>query len=176
MKKIQKIFALAVLSLGFLTVSAQNDYFKDFPVGAKPEIVGKKLSNRLMETKHHLYGDRGIHYAEVCTWYGALRFAEVTKDDALLQKLRNRFELLFHIEKNLLPPPIHVDQNMFGSLPLKLYRLTGDERYKELGLPYADTQWTLPDNAKKEEKEWHKKGFSWQMDSYICWIKNMIAL
>ena len=47
MKKIQKIFALAVLSLGFLTVSAQNDYFKDFPVGAKPEIVGKKLSNRL---------------------------------------------------------------------------------------------------------------------------------
>ena len=116
MKKIQKIFALAVLSLGFLTVSAQNDYFKDFPVGAKPEIVGKKLSNRLMETKHHLYGDRGIHYAEVCTWYGALRFAEVTKDDALLQKLRNRFELLFHIEKNLLPPPIHVDQNMFGSL------------------------------------------------------------
>ena len=53
MKKIQKIFALAVLSLGFLTVSAQNDYFKDFPVGAKPEIVGKKLSNRLMETKHH---------------------------------------------------------------------------------------------------------------------------
>ena len=173
MKKIQKIFALAVLSLGFLTVSAQNDYFKDFPVGAKPEIVGKKLSNRLMETKHHLYGDRGIHYAEVCTWYGALRFAEVTKDDALLHKLRNRFELLFHIEKNLLPPPIHVDQNMFGSLPLKLYRLTGDERYKELGLPYADTQWTLPDNAKKEEKEWHKKGFSWQTR---LWIDDMYMI
>lgn len=163
---------LCALFLGSGTVVAQN-YFKDFPIGAKPEIVGKKLSERLMETKHLLYGDRGIHYAEVCTWYGALRFAELTKDQELVNKLRNRFELLFHIEKNLLPPPIHVDQNMFGSLPLKLYRMTGDERYKDLGLPYADTQWALPENAKPEEKEWHKKGYSWQTR---LWIDDMYMI
>ena len=47
MKKVQKLFTLAALTLSCLTASAQQDYFKDFPVGAKPEIVGKKLSNRL---------------------------------------------------------------------------------------------------------------------------------
>lgn len=138
------------------TVVAQ-DYFANFPIKADPKIVGKRVSSRLLETKHQLYGDRGIHYAEVCTWYGALRFAEMTNDQDLIKKLRNRFELLFHLEKELLPPPIHVDQNMFGCLPLKLYRMTKDERYKELGLPYADTQWILPENAKEGERKWHKK-------------------
>ena len=157
------------------TVAAQNaqSYFKNFPIGADPAFVGKKMSERLMETKHQLYGDRGIHYAEVCTWYGALRFAEATKDQGLINKLRNRFELLFHIEKELLPPPIHVDQNMFGCLPLKLYRLTKDERYKELGLPYADTQWVLPQNANETEKKWHKKGYSWQTR---LWIDDMYMI
>ena len=167
MKKVRHLLMGLTATCMSLTALGQTNYFTDFPVGAKPEIVGKKLSNRLMQTKHQLYGNRGIHYAEVCTWYGALRFAETTKDEALLKQLRNRFELLFHLEKELLPPPIHVDQNMFGSLPLKLYRLTGDERYKELGLPYADTQWTLPENAKEEERKWHKKGYSWQTRLWI---------
>ena len=129
-------------------ISAQN-YFGDFPVKADPKTVGNKLSKRLMETKHQLYGDRGIHYAEVCTWYGALRFAELTNNKELIKLLRNRFELLFHLEKELLPPPIHVDQNMFGCLPLRFYNITKDKRYLDLGLPYADTQWQLPANATK---------------------------
>ena len=147
--------------------------FSDFPVQADPATVGKKVSSRLLETPHQLYGDRGIHYAEVCTWYGALNFAEATGDTDLLEKLRARFELLFHIEKQLLPPPIHVDQNMFGCLPLKLYRLTGDERYKDLGLPYADTQWTLPEKAKSGEKAFHDKGYTWQTR---MWIDDMIMI
>ena len=116
------LFVVAVFVMTS-TITAQ-DYFSNFPVRANPKIVGKKVSSRLMETKHQLYGDRGIHYAEVCTWYGALRFAEMTNDKELTKKLRERFELLFHLEKDLLPPPIHVDQNMFGCLPLKLYRMT----------------------------------------------------
>ena len=80
-----------------------------------------------METKHQLYFDRGIHYAEVCTWYGALRFAELTNNKDLIKLLRNRFELLFHLEKELLPPPIHVDQNMFGCLTLRFYNITKED-------------------------------------------------
>ena len=101
------LFVVAVFVMTS-TITAQ-DYFSNFPVRANPKIVGKKVSSRLMETKHQLYGDRGIHYAEVCTWYGALRFAEMTNDKELTKKLRERFELLFHLEKDLLPPPIHVD-------------------------------------------------------------------
>ena len=165
------LFVVAVFVMTS-TITAQ-DYFSNFPVRANPKIVGKKVSSRLMETKHQLYGDRGIHYAEVCTWYGALRFAEMTNGKELTKKLRERFELLFHLEKDLLPPPIHVDQNMFGCLPLKLYRMTKDERYKELGLPYADTQWILPEKANDEERKWHKKGYSWQTR---LWIDDMYMI
>lgn len=171
----KKIYAIAFF-VGILLPSSNiraQEYFDNLPVGANPEIIGSQLCNRLLCTKHHLYGDKGIHYAEVCTWYGALKFAETTGDEDLLKKLRERFELLFHLEKELLPPPIHVDQNMFGCLPLKLFRLTGDERYKDLGLPYADIQWTLPPNAKPEEIKFHKKGYSWQTR---LWIDDMFMI
>lgn len=173
MKRIYHFYLLLVAVFLMAGTATAQDYFSDFPVRANPKTVGKKLSNRLMETKHQLYGDRGIHYAEVCTWYGALRFAEMTNDKELIKKLRVRFELLFHLEKELLPPPIHVDQNMFGCLPLKLYRMTGDERYKELGLPYADTQWILPEKANAEERKWHEKGYSWQTR---LWIDDMYMI
>ena len=135
MKRNYLIYALLMtVFLSSNVISAQN-YFGDFPVKADPKTVGNKLSRRLMETKHQLYFDRGIHYAEVCTWYGALRFAELTNNKDLIKLLRNRFELLFHLEKELLPPPIHVDQNMFGCLPLRFYNITKDKRYLDLGLP-----------------------------------------
>ena len=174
MKKNYYLICVLLLA-AFCTTSvatAQN-YFGDFPVKADPKTVGNKLSKRLMETKHQLYGDRGIHYAEVCTWYGALRFAELTNNKGLIKQLRNRFELLFHLEKELLPPLIHVDQNMFGCLPLRFYSITKDQRYLDLGLPYADTQWELPANANEEERKWDKKGFSWQTR---LWIDDMYMI
>ena len=38
------------------------------------------------------------------------------------------------------------------SIPLELYKITKDKKYLEMGLSYADTQWTLPANATPEEK------------------------
>ena len=143
------LFAIALLVTGSAT--AQN-YFDNFPVKADPKIVGEKLSKHFLDGKHQLYFDRGIHYAEVCTWYGALRFAELTQNKELIKNLRNRFELLFHI---------------------RLYSITKDERYRELGLPYADTQWTLPANANEEERNWDKKGHSWQTR---LWIDDMYMI
>ena len=42
----------------------------------------------MYKRQHQLYFDRGIHYAEVCTWYGALRFAELTNNKELIKLLR----------------------------------------------------------------------------------------
>lgn len=171
MKTSRSLISFLLLFL-ISSVAAQN-YWEDFPVRANPKTVGDKLSKLFLESNHQLYFDRGIHYAEVCTWYGALRFAELTNNKELIKQLRNRFELLFHIEKDLLPPPIHVDQNMFGCLPLKLYSITKDQRYLDLGLPYADTQWTLPNTTNEEECSWHKKGYSWQTR---LWIDDMYMI
>ena len=62
-----------------------------------------------------------IHYAEVCTWYGALRYAEITGDKQLAGQLKDRFDLLVTMEKSHLPIMDHVDLNVFGCIPLESY-------------------------------------------------------
>jgi rhamnogalacturonyl hydrolase YesR len=148
-------------------------YFSAFPKGSTPREVGAKLSRRFIPGKHMLHGDKWIHYAEVCTWYGALRFAEAAGDKELVKELQERFEPLFSSEKAYRPVMNHVDLNMFGCLPLEFYRITKDRRYYDLGLPYADTQWALPDSATAEEKQWAGKGLSWQTR---MWIDDMFMI
>ena len=41
----------------------------------------------------------------------------------------------------------------YGAVPLELYLQTGEERYKTLGMMYADSQWELPANWKLKEGE-----------------------
>jgi len=84
-------FLLLAIALLLTSICLAQNYFDDFPVMANPTTVGEKLRTRFLESKHQLYGDRGIHYAEVCTWYGALKFAELTNDYKLLTELRTRF-------------------------------------------------------------------------------------
>ena len=40
-------------------------------------------------------------------------------------------------------------------------------------MPYADTQWEVPDSAKPREKEWAEKGYSWQTR---LWIDDMYMI
>lgn len=40
-------------------------------------------------------------------------------------------------------------------------------------MPYADTQWEIPENAKTQEKEWDAKGYSWQTR---LWIDDMYMI
>ena len=145
----------------------------DFPAGYTPCEVGTRLADRFIPAKHFLHGGKWIHYAEVCTWLGALRYARAAGDSALIGRLKDRFEPLFNEESAYLPVKNHVDLNMFGCLPLEFYQLLKDKRYYELGIPYADTQWKLPNDAKPEEKANARKGFSWQTR---LWIDDMFMI
>ena len=165
------IFLLCFLP--FYLLSAQTNELKKFPKGCSPKQVGNRLAYNFVNARHDLYAGRYIHYAEVCTWNGALDYALKTNDRELIKQLQNRFEPFFTREKVLLPPMNHVDYNMFGSLALKLYQITNDKRYLEIGLAYADSQWEVPVNAKTEEKEWAEKGYSWQTR---MWIDDMYMI
>ncbi|WP_437921552.1 glycoside hydrolase family 88/105 protein [Sphingobacterium sp. LRF_L2] len=169
MKKNSILFSFV---LSVMLVSAQTNEFK-FLKSFDPKVVGKKLAYHFVDDRHDLYAGRWIHYAEVCTWNGAVEFALKTKDQQLLKLLVNKFEPFFSREAALLPPKNHVDYNMFGSLALKLYRVTKDQRYKDMGLAYADSQWILPENAKPEERAWADKGYSWQTR---LWIDDMYMI
>ncbi|HEY8956921.1 glycoside hydrolase family 88/105 protein [Chitinophaga sp.] len=162
---------LAIISFQFLF--AQQNLLTQFPKGATPTDVGKRLAYHFVDGRHELYAGKYIHYAEVCAWNGALDYAVKTKDQKLIQLLRDKFEPLFGLEKALLPPMNHVDYNMFGSIALKLYQVTKDERYKKIGLAYADSQWEVPKDAKPDEKAWAEKGYSWQTR---LWIDDMYMI
>lgn len=170
---LKKCSAFLLLLLPFQFLLAQQKLLTKFPKGYKPEEVGKLLAYRFVEGKHALHAGKWISYPETFNWAGALKYAAWKNDKELLKLLQDRFEKLFTTEKQLLPIKNHVDLNMFGSLPLEFYQVTRDKRYLDLGLPYADTQWEVPADAKPQEKDWAKKGYSWQTR---LWIDDMYMI
>jgi unsaturated rhamnogalacturonyl hydrolase len=126
------------------STEASSTDLKQLPKGYDPRELGTNVAEHFIPAPH-FHTDR-IVYPEVCAWYGALELARVTNNSDLIAKLKARFEPLFSSEAALLPPVgQHVDYSMFGSLPLELYILTKDKRYLDLGLRYADAQWSKPD-------------------------------
>lgn len=168
----KKVFLLLFL-FPIQMLFAQKALLKDFPEGCTPQEVGERLAYRFVGGKHALHAGKWIGYPETFNWNGSLKFAAITKNKELLKLLKDKFEPLFTTEKKLLPIKNHVDLNMFGSLPLEFYRVTKEKRYFDLGLPYADTQWEVPANAKPKEKEWADKGYSWQTR---LWIDDMYMI
>ena len=172
--KMKKLFLLFLfIEMQVCMVWSQSSDLKKFPEGSTPQEIGNRLSARFLPAKHMQYNGKAIHYAEVCAWYGSLRFAEVTKNKKLIEDLKVRFEPFYSTEKSYLPPKNHVDFNMFGSLPLEFYKVTKDKKYFDLGMSYADTQWTLPENPTPEGKAWSDKGFTWETR---LWIDDMFMI
>jgi unsaturated rhamnogalacturonyl hydrolase len=169
----KKLLTLLVLFILCQHLFAQDKLLKDFPEGFGPKEVGKRIAYRFLDKKHMLHAGKWISYPETFNWTGALKYAAITKDKKLLSLLEERFEKLTTQEKELLPIMNHVDLNMFGSLPLELYQITKDKKYFELGIPYADTQWAVPQNADAKQKDWADKGFSWQTR---LWIDDMYMI
>jgi rhamnogalacturonyl hydrolase YesR len=164
------------LSIVFFTVEAtgQNRWLETLPATSDPFRLGKLMSERFIALDRHvLWEGKYINYMEVCNWLGALRYAELTGDRELVRKLQDRFERLFGEEKHILPQPLNVDMGMFGCLPLEFYKINNDHRYFNLGMSYADAQWTLPSEATEEQKEWMDKGFSWHTR---LWIDDMYMI
>ncbi|MBO9154817.1 glycoside hydrolase family 105 protein [Chitinophaga sp. GCM10012297] len=157
---------------------AQSD-LKNFPKGATPEEIGKKVAEHFVATPHTNFGrpvpPKVITYPETCTWYGALTFAKETKNDALKQQLIQRFEPLFGARDTLIPVPDHVDYAVFGSVPLELYLQTKDVRYLTLGKQIADKQWGPPEGkrVKPESHVFYGKGYTWQTR---LWIDDMFMI
>lgn len=172
--------------LGIIMISScsekEVDYFADFPEGADPVEIGRRVTNCFLSQGHSQYGSplrvneprTQITYPDVCTWLGGLWFAKEVGDKELTDKLIARFEPLFTTEAYLQPELNHVDNNVFGALPLELYLQTGEERYKDLGMKYADSQWILPsDLSVAPEKKWADKGYSWQTR---FWLDDMFMI
>jgi len=181
MKTLTSIFTFLFLVNILMAKNESKSYdLNHFPKGKTPMEIGTRIAEKFLHTPHSKYGNTHpetpptqITYPDVCTWLGGMWFAEITGNKDLFSRFESRFSPLFDTEKNLQPQPNHVDNNVFGSVPLELYLHTKLQKYLDLGLKYADKQWELPENAKPEEKSWADQGYSWQTR---VWIDDMFMI
>jgi unsaturated rhamnogalacturonyl hydrolase len=154
---------VAALTLTVLVSSASAQFdFGPWAPGTSPQEVGQRVAAHFVASRHPDFGrptrPERISYPEVCTWYGALTFSQLTHDGALKAALVKRFEPLVGPtkwpdhkdadangmldERDLVPVPDHVDHTVFAAVPFELYIQTKDKRYLELGQTMADWQWS----------------------------------
>jgi rhamnogalacturonyl hydrolase YesR len=150
------VSAVALLILTFtLPSAAQTNYFTDWPAGTSPAEVGKRVAEHFVISSHA--DPKHIVYQEVCTWYGALTFAQLSGDKALSAKLIQRFDpLMTPAGADLIGKDRHVDFTVFGTVPLEIYQQTKDPKYLDLGKSFADRQWEnpTPDGLTRETRFW----------------------
>lgn len=119
-----------------------------------------------------------IVYPDVCAWYGALTYAKVARNKPIALSLFKRAERIFTDEAQLVPKANHVDNNVFGVLPLEIYDQTRDKRFLDLGLYMANEQFKKLSPAEyarldSMEKIWYNKGLSWNTR---MWIDDMYMI
>ncbi|WP_289292574.1 MULTISPECIES: glycoside hydrolase family 88 protein [Bacteroides] len=181
MKYKQFFFLLAGACLMVSPLQSQEYNLTKFPKGSTPLEAGNRIANKFIVTPHTRFGNpraekapNYITYPDACAWLGALWFGKITKNEPLLDKLKDRFEPLFSTEQKMLPRMNHVDHNVVGAVPLEIYiQKKGDQRYYDLGMRYADTQWEVPADATPEQKAYADKGYSWQTR---IWIDDMFMI
>lgn len=140
--------------------------------GTDEKTVGRMVVDNLLSRDYMLYNEGGLHYAEACTAVGALRFADEIDDKDLINKIVSRYESMLEPEEGnkLITRHSHVDHNVMGIVPLQIYLVTGDERYKTFGLTFADRQWDNPrEDGLTAQTRW------WIDDMYMVGMLQMQA-
>ena len=158
MNGVLKLAALAwLLPAAAVALGAEQDYFSNWPAGRSPQEVGKALAEHFV-TSPHQHSPGTIFYGEVGTWYGALTFAQLTHDTDLRDRLIKKFDPLMPggAEEALVPKRDHVDDAIFGIVPLEIAIQTKDKKYLDYGLSFADQQWEnpQPDGLSHETRYW----------------------
>ncbi len=149
------VLALVCLAAAACTATAraQQKYFQEWPENADPHAVGDRVALHFLSSAHMT----PIGYPEVCTWYGALRYAEATGNAALENQLQQRYlPLLTPQFASLIPDREHVDAEIFGIVPLQISMETKDAATQQAGLHFADRQWSKPqpDGLSGETRYW----------------------
>jgi rhamnogalacturonyl hydrolase YesR len=196
--QIFKVTLLVTLLLPVLSKSQNSNNLKalnNFPVEANPISIGTRLTERFIQRPHSHYGSwhseeekkkadlfnyplKQIVYPDVCTWYGALTFSKASGQTRLVELLIKRAEKVLGEESYLVPVANHVDNNVFGAVPLEVYIQNKDNRFLSLGLYIANGQFkTLNPQEysilKEDEKSWYNSGLSWQTR---MWIDDMYMI
>jgi len=166
MKKRNQLFLIICAFVISASLQSQKkDYLSNFPVGKSPKEIGLRVTENLLSRPFMLTtflnskGKGSIHYAEIVTAYGALGFADLTKDRQLLLRLEKRYRPIVDEENSdLIPKGFHGDFTVFALVPFELFRIRGDKRFLKLGVQMVDLQWKDPNP---------EDGLTWQARWWI---------
>ena len=153
--KVALLFAVVLTFSATSSNAAQPKEFRNWPAGASPTKVGKRAAERFVSTVK-LSQDVAV-YPVICTWYGALTFAQLTKDKPLMQRLIAQFDAQFTPAfEDFLLSKQHVDYSVSGAIPLEIYISSKNAKYLSTGVTFADHQWEspLPDGLSRETRYW----------------------
>lgn len=131
----------------------------DWPVGKSPTEIGNRIAENFVSYKLNYERDpnwKYIFYPETCAWYGSLTVASLTGNDVLKDKLLRKFDPLLSVEARRIPANSHVDDRVFGTVPLEIYLQTRSETCLQIGKSIADKQWakTTADGITTEARYW----------------------
>lgn len=159
---LRKLVAVAVglAGLAASSTAVETEALRDWPADAAPAQVGKRLAENWASRKFQYETvelRRVVIYPEVCTWYGALRVAELISDAELRDRLIKKYDPLLtkegatHIDQRP-----HVDHFVFGIVPLEIYLATKDAKYLAVGQGMADAEWAHPteDGLTRQARYW----------------------
>ena len=156
MRKSSVLAGIALIVTTAVSLAQTSQAFTNWPTGTSPAEVGKAVAEHFV-TSPHQYTPT-LHYSEVCTWYGALTFAQLTHDDALRKQLITKFDPMMPggSDNARIPTRHHVDDSIFGVVPLEIGLETHDPKYISVGKAWADRQWenANPDGTSAETRFW----------------------
>lgn len=159
----------ACLIAAALPGRAGGDWFSDWPEGTSPKFVGTKVAERFLSklATRTPAPDKEIRYPEMVTWYGALYFAKASGQPELTKALIERAVPLLKGESHQIPPPDHVDRNVFGALAAEIYLQSGNRLAYDIAKRFADIQWEPSDEIveKGDEGKVKQEGLSWRFDA-----------
>jgi unsaturated rhamnogalacturonyl hydrolase len=132
-----------------------GNWFAELPAGASPAELGPRVARHFVEAELWSAESPFVHYSHACAWYGALAVARALGDRPLLQALIEKFEPLLGSQSNAVPSRGHVDDRVFGIVPLEISIACGDRRHLLLGLELAEAQWaSSTDGITSEARFW----------------------
>jgi len=149
-------FALTLLTMGIAFSYAQKNPF--WPENKSPQAISKVVITDLLSRNHFMMYETqdvtALHYAEVCTAFGAARMAGAAKDTLTIKHLSKRY--LKVVQDSITNTANHVDANVYGILPLELFKHNHDPMFFKQGIRFANDQWKnpLPNGLTSQTRFW----------------------
>ena len=136
--KFNHFVAIATLLFTIITLSthAQSNDSVNMHLTIQPALVGESIVSNIVERRF------GWRYQKVCSYYGALVFADATGNKNISEQIKQGYTLFYTGKRKYKSE--HVDFNVFGIWPFELYRQFGDTNYLNPAKKLADDEWQNP--------------------------------